>query len=219
MSLTFLITAGPTREYLDPVRYFSNASSGAMGYALADSALRRGHKVLLISGPVDLKKPDGAVVKNVVSARDMFNAVKKNYKKADIFIGAAAVADWRPKIKSKDKIKKNGQSVDINFIPNPDIVKFLGGVKGEKVLVGFALESSKLLANARKKLKEKNMDLIVANYPDAIGSNKASAWILGKNSDVIRLPICNKGLLAERIIDEAVRIWKTRKPCKKQPCA
>lgn len=216
MALTFLITAGPTREYLDPVRYFSNASSGAIGYALAGAALRRGHKVMLISGPVVMAAPRGAVLKPVISAREMFDAVKKNYKKADIFIGAAAVADWRPKKTARNKIKKSGRAIKLNFIPNPDIVKFLGGVKGGKVLVGFALESSNLLPRARKKLKEKNMDMVVANYPDAIGSKQASAWIINNTNSVIRLRFQQKKLLTERIIDEALRIWKARKPCKGQ---
>src|SRR3989339_930339 len=155
--LTFLITAGPTREYLDPVRFFSNASSGKMGYALAAAARRRGHRVILVSGPVNLKAPAGVRVINVTSAREMLQAVKTEQRKADIFIGAAAVSDWRPEVFRRGKIKKTNAPVTVAMRLNPDIVRYMGSIKGGRVLVGFALESHRILERAKAKLSQKNM--------------------------------------------------------------
>lgn len=158
-----LVTAGPTEEPLDPVRYITNLSSGKMGYALADAAQRRGAKVTLISGPTSLPLPSVEKICNVRTAREMHKAVLENYKKADIIIKAAAVADYRPKVQAEEKIKKVGKAISLELERNPDIIADIGKEKGRRVLVGFAMETQNLLANAREKLQKKNMDLIVAN--------------------------------------------------------
>ena len=158
----FLITAGPTQEPLDPVRFITNLSSGKMGYALARVAGRRGAHVTLISGPTNLVAPRVEKIIEVRTAREMHKAVMENYKKATIIIKAAAVADYRPKEFSKDKIKKAEKTLSFNLEKNPDIIEEIGKNKGNRILVGFAMETQNLLANAKAKLGKKNMDLIVA---------------------------------------------------------
>ncbi|OGP68773.1 MAG: phosphopantothenoylcysteine decarboxylase [Deltaproteobacteria bacterium RBG_16_44_11] len=159
----FLITAGPTQEPMDPVRFITNLSSGKMGYALAKAAQRRGACVTLISGPTNLVAPPVEKLIPVRTARQMHKAVMENYKKAAIIIKAAAVADYRPKEFSKDKLKKAGKTLSLNLEKNPDIIEEIGKNKGSRIVVGFAMETQNLLANARKKLSKKKMDLIVAN--------------------------------------------------------
>lgn len=169
--MKFLITAGPTREYIDPVRYISNASSGKMGYELAKVASKKGMEVILITGPVSIKPPDGVKVVNVLSADEMFAKVKASLAKCDIIIGAAAVSDYKPSKIQKHKIKKQSSDTTIELTKNPDILGYLGRKKFASILVGFALETKNLLKSARLKLKEKNLDLIIANYADSIGCN------------------------------------------------
>lgn len=161
---TVLITAGPTREAIDPVRYISNKSSGKMGYALADAAREAGAEVILVSGPVDLPSPEGVEVLSVTTAREMHDAVMTRGAEVDIFIGAAAVADYRVAEVAEQKIKKNdGASSKIELVENPDIIRdFKAGF--EKVLVaGFAAETERLADHAQSKLKKKNLDMIIAN--------------------------------------------------------
>jgi len=158
-----LITAGPTQEPLDPVRFITNLSSGKMGYALATAARRRGAEVTLISGPTFLSPPKVEKIINVRTAREMHKAVMENYKKAKIIIKAAAVADYRPKEISGQKLKKTKESLTVEMKTNPDIIEEIGKNKEGRIVVGFAMETQNLLANAREKLKKKNMDLIVAN--------------------------------------------------------
>jgi phosphopantothenoylcysteine decarboxylase/phosphopantothenate--cysteine ligase len=158
-----LITAGPTEEPLDPVRFITNLSSGKMGYALASEAHRRGANVILISGPTTLPLPPAEKIIKVRTAREMYKAVLNNYKKTDVIIKAAAVADYRPKVLAQEKIKENGKKISLELEKNPDIISEVGKNKGRRILVGFAMETQNLLANAREKLKKKNMDLIVAN--------------------------------------------------------
>lgn len=158
-----LITAGPTEEPLDPVRFITNLSSGKMGYALASAAHRRGAEVTLISGPSALPEPPVEKIIKVRTAKEMHSAVMDHYKKANVIIKAAAVADYRPKVTAKEKIKKDKKSLSLELEINPDIIADIGKNKGNRVLVGFAMETQNLLANARQKLKEKNMDLIIAN--------------------------------------------------------
>ena len=157
-----LITAGPTEEPLDPVRFITNLSSGKMGYALATAAYRRGADVTLISGPTHLPPPVENIIR-VRTARDMFQAVMDHYKKAEVIIKAAAVADYCPSETAAEKIKKNKKNLSLELKNNPDIIAEIGRHKGHRVLVGFAMETQNLLANAGEKLKKKNMDLIVAN--------------------------------------------------------
>lgn len=158
-----LITAGPTEEPLDPVRYITNSSSGKMGYALAAAACRRGANVTLISGPTNLPVPPVEKIIRVRTAKEMHRAVIDNYKKANIIIKAAAVADYRPRVSAAEKIKKDQKTLCLELEKNPDIIAEIGKNKGNRILVGFAMETQNLLANAREKLKVKNMDLIVAN--------------------------------------------------------
>jgi len=160
---TILITAGPTREEIDPVRYISNHSSGKMGYALARAACRRGAKVLLISGPTALAEPDGVRVVNVTSASEMHREVMARVGECDVIIKAAAVADYRPLARNAKKIKKKAGSATIELVKNPDILAELGGIQHHPFLVGFAAETDALAENAEKKLREKNLDMIVAN--------------------------------------------------------
>ncbi|MFC7339231.1 phosphopantothenoylcysteine decarboxylase [Haloferula chungangensis] len=159
-----LITAGPTREPLDPVRYLTNRSSGKMGYALASAFAEAGHQVLLISGPTNLDVPDGVDLIPIETAAEMFAAVEHHIGRMDTAVFAAAVADYRPASVSAQKIKKHGETLTLEFVKNPDI---LGSARGKfaftGVLVGFAAETENLEANAREKLQRKGCDLIIAN--------------------------------------------------------
>lgn len=160
---TILITAGPTEEPLDPVRFISNRSSGKMGYALAQVAKHRGARVILITGPTHLTPPEVDKIVPVRTAHEMHRAVMDHFSKATIVIKAAAVADYRPKEVSEEKIKKDTGPAAIDLIRNPDILAELGAKKASCLLVGFAMETEELLANARAKLAKKNLDMIVAN--------------------------------------------------------
>lgn len=213
-SKTILITAGPTKEYIDPVRFISNDSSGKMGYLLAEESKKKGAKVILISGPTNLKPPknvhpvrngvsrrdisNGVKVINVVSAEQMFNQVKKYFKKCDVFISCAAVSDYRVKKFSENKIKKTGSSINLKLILNPDILFEISKIKGSRILVGFALESENVIKNALKKLREKNLNMIVANTVASINSNKTTGAIITKNK-IEKFKNITKNLLAEKI--------------------
>ena len=196
----FLITAGGTREYIDPVRFISNASSGKMGYALACAAIGAGHKVTLISAS-DLQPPVGVGFVGVDSAAEMFAAVKKFFDKCDCLIMAAAVSDYTPVKKSKTKIKKSKKDLIIKLKPTADILKWAGEHKKKnQVVVGFALEDKNIRRSAEKKLKEKNLDMIIANTPAAISSEKASVQIKTANQKWLRLPRAGKTTIAKKII-------------------
>ena len=159
-----LISAGPTREWIDPVRFLSNPSSGKMGYALARAAVDRGMQVTLVSGPTALKAPAGAEVLYVETAREMQEAMSQRFAKADLIIMAAAVSDHRPETRSKQKQKKEQMRMTLDLVANPDILMELGKQKKNgQTLVGFAAETENLHPNARRKLREKNLDWIVAN--------------------------------------------------------
>ena len=159
-----LISAGPTREWIDPVRFLSNPSSGKMGYALARAAVDRGMQVTLVSGPTALKAPAGAEILYVETAREMQEAMSQRFAKADLIIMAAAVSDHRPETRSKQKQKKEQMRMTLDLVANPDILMELGKQKKNgQTLVGFAAETENLLPNARRKLREKNLDWIVAN--------------------------------------------------------
>ena len=196
----FLITAGGTREYIDPVRFISNASSGRMGYALALAAIKTGHKVTLVSAS-DLHPPVGVDFVGVDSAAEMFASVKKFFAKCDCLIMAAAVSDYTPAKKSKIKIKKSKKDLIIRLKPTVDILKWAGKHKKKnQIVVGFALEDKNLRGNAEKKLKEKNLDMIIANTPAAIGVEGATVQIKQKNSNWFCLPRTNKSMIAKKII-------------------
>ncbi|HBG78106.1 MAG TPA: hypothetical protein DDW84_04550 [Phycisphaerales bacterium] len=200
----FLITAGGTREYIDPVRFISNASSGKMGYELARAALKAGHKVTLITtvkkSEIRNQKSEVKIVE-VISAADMFKAVKNYFKKCDCLIMAAAVSDYTPIKISKNKIKKENENLTIKLKPTVDILKWAGkNKKLGQIVVGFALEDKNLRKNAEKKLKEKNLDMIIANSPAAIGAEKSTVYIKQKNKKWLTLPKAAKFSIAQKII-------------------
>ena len=218
MSITILITSGPTREYIDPVRFISNASSGKMGKALALEALQQNCNVIVVKGPssVDIPKNKKCKIVDVVSAKDMLAAVKKNLKFADIFIGAAAVSDYRPVKIAKNKIKKKdigSDTISVKLIKNPDIIKYVGEHKYKKVVVGFALESKNLLSYAKTKLKEKNLDMIVANGVSTISSKDSAPTLVFKDGKTKKLKLALKEKVAKEIINESIGIYKTVKTC------
>ncbi len=197
-----LITAGPTEEAIDPIRYLSNRSSGKMGYALAEAAKILGAEVTLISGPTSLTPPTGVKLVKVKSALEMYNAVFKVFKNMDIGIGCAAVADYRIKNYSSSKIKKDGDDITFELTRNPDILMKMGEEKTSKQrLIGFAAESDNLLENALKKLEKKNLDLIVANSTSAFGSEVNNISIIMKNKEVKVVPEMEKLKLAYEILE------------------
>jgi phosphopantothenoylcysteine decarboxylase/phosphopantothenate--cysteine ligase len=197
--VNFLITAGPTREFLDPIRYISNRSSGKMGYALARAAARHG-RVTLVTGPVALKPPVGVQFVPVTTAAEMAREVFRRYPKADIVIMAAAVCDFRPRKVAGLKIKKQKFGGRLELVPTTDILAELGRRKRRQVLVGFAAETDRLIANARVKLRRKNLDLIVANPARAMEAETNRATLLYADGRVERLPETAKGRLAGQII-------------------
>lgn len=199
----FLITAGGTREYIDPVRFISNASSGKMGYALVRAALKAGHKVTLIAAPTALKRPTDAIVVAVESAAGMFAAVKEHFPECDCLIMAAAVSDFTPVRRSKTKIKKEeGQpKPTLQLKSTADILKWAGRHKAAgQIVVGFALEDRNLRANAEKKLRDKHLDMIVANAPEAINAETSTVHIKTPDSEWIELAPRSKASIARRIV-------------------
>ncbi|MBK8575751.1 MAG: hypothetical protein IPN90_08755 [Elusimicrobia bacterium] len=205
-----VITAGPTREKLDPVRYLSNESSGRMGWALAEAAQQKGARVTLVAGPTALPSPKNVTVFLVRSAREMLAATRKAARGAHAVIGAAAVADWRPIAVSRTKLKKSQAPPILKLTPNPDILKTLARERKGPFprLAGFALESTNLLANAGKKMKEKKLDLVVANGPNALGKETTRAWILRPGLAVEEFN-GNKKILARQILSRLLESVKS----------
>jgi len=203
--MRFLITAGGTREYIDPVRFISNASSGKTGYALARAGVEAGHKVILVSAS-GLQPPVGVDFVGVDSAAEMFTAVKKFFAKCDCLIMTAAVADYTPARQSKTKIKKTNKTLAIKLKPTPDILEWAGKNKSRTtnheppIVVGFALEDKNLRKNAEKKLKEKNLDMIIANTPAAIGADKSVVQIKIPSRKWLKIPLATKTAIAKKII-------------------
>jgi phosphopantothenoylcysteine decarboxylase/phosphopantothenate--cysteine ligase len=197
-----LITAGPTHEDLDPVRFFGNRSSGRMGYAIASQALRRGADVTIVSGPVHLPVPVGAEVVRVRSAEEMHQAVMSRFERFDVVIMAAAVADYRPEHRAAHKIKKE-QNLKIELVRNPDILADVGAKRGRQpsVLVGFALETQDLVQAARDKLERKSADLIVANEASAGLGGDTNRATLVDGTSATPLPEMSKRALADQILD------------------
>lgn len=204
-----VVTAGGTEESLDPVRSLTNRSSGKMGYAIAEAARDRGAKVVLISAPVTLTKPVGIDIVNVGTAQDMHEAVKKAVVKAEALIMAAAVADYRPRRVSKEKIKRERvASLKMELEQTPDI---LAEVKGKFVRIGFAAESENLVSNAKKKLEKKQLDLVVANditvKGSGIGADNNQVVIIDRKGKVEKLPLLPKREVADRILDRVAQLW------------
>ena len=201
-----LVTAGPTREPLDPVRFITNYSSGKMGYALAVAAKRRGAGITLISGPSSLAVPRGVHFIGVETAREMREAVMAHYQEATVIIKAAAVADYRPAERSDIKIKKQEGAFSLSMERNPDIIEELGRLKGNRLLIGFAMESNDLVENARDKLLKKNMDYIAANMIAVKGvgfqSDTNIVTIIGRDGGIEELPRMDKLQVADKILDK-----------------
>jgi len=202
----FLITAGGTREYIDPVRFISNASSGKMGYALSQAAFDAGDKVTLISAS-DMQPPVGVDFVGVESAKDMLDAVKKYFKECDCLIMAAAVSDYAPVRCSKTKIKKGHSNLIIKLKPTADILAWSGRNKRKnQIIVGFALEDKSLKTNAEKKVKAKHLDMIVANKSDTIGADKTTVHIKTPGSKWVTVKDQKKSAIAKKIIEMIKKI-------------
>lgn len=199
------VTAGPTREFVDPVRFLSNPSTGLMGFTVAEMAARRGADVTLISGPVTIPYPPGVRVVSVVTAAQMKDAVMESLDGTDALIMAAAVADYRPVVAAEKKIKKKVGTPELKLEPTEDILAEVSGVKGDLIVVGFAAETDRVIENAREKLAEKQMDIIVANKVGEAGSGFASstsmAAVISKGTGDVELFMMSKSELSECLLD------------------
>jgi phosphopantothenoylcysteine decarboxylase/phosphopantothenate--cysteine ligase len=207
---TVLVTAGPTLEDLDPVRYLTNRSSGKMGYAVAEAAARHGAKVILVSGPTTLETPTGVRRVDVRSAEQMHEAVTKEFAACSIGIFAAAVADYRPAEKHAEKIKKTDGRLTLHLEPTVDILQEMASAKGDKFIVGFAAETADVGQNARKKMAAKNLDLIVANDVTAEGAgfdhDTNIVSLHYRDGRDVALPKMSKAEVAQRVLEEIVRL-------------
>ena len=210
-----LVTAGPTREPLDPARFLSNRSSGKMGYALARAAFRRGGDVILVSGPTQFPCPEGVVRCAVQTAEEMRRVVLENFRDSDIIIKAAAVSDFRPENRYADKVKKEKAELTLRLVPNPDILQELGMLKDStrQLLVGFAAESTDFLVEATKKLEKKNLDLIAVNdisQDDRGFESDMNQVSLIDTGGVTNLPFVSKEQTADLILDHVLSLLKAR---------
>lgn len=209
-----LITAGPTIEPIDPVRYITNHSSGKMGYSLAEEATKRGANVTLISGPTNLEAPKGVRLIKVKTTQEMFKAVEDNFEQCDALIKSAAPADYRPEHRQERKIKKKDDNDELNIkmVRNPDIAKYFGNRKGNRVVIGFAAETNNLIEHAKVKLKSKNLDFIVANDVTqggaGFGTDTNIISVVDANEDVTDYPKMGKKEVANIILDRLVDVFK-----------
>jgi phosphopantothenoylcysteine decarboxylase/phosphopantothenate--cysteine ligase len=209
---TVLVTAGPTREPIDPVRYIGNRSSGKMGYALAEAALRRGAKVILISGPTALTPPSSAEVVQVQTAQQMRGAVLAHLDRATVVIKAAAVADFTVRVAAGEKIKRKGPMA-LELEPTVDILAEVGAKKGNRIVIGFAAETNDVLANARKKLESKRLDAIVLNDVSQPGigfDSERNAVTILTHSGAETVPETSKWEVAHRVLDTVVKLKAER---------
>jgi phosphopantothenoylcysteine decarboxylase/phosphopantothenate--cysteine ligase len=209
-SETVLITAGPTQEPLDPVRYLSNRSSGKMGYALAEAAVARGARVILVSGPVSLSPPSGVELIPVRTALEMRKAVLDHLEQATIIIKAAAVADYHRANPPQQKVKKTAARMSLELDPTPDILAEAGRKKGDRLLVGFAAETENLIEEARRKLQSKNCDMVVANLVAQTGigfeSDENEVTLVLSTGETIPVARASKASIAQRIFDEMLKL-------------
>jgi phosphopantothenoylcysteine decarboxylase/phosphopantothenate--cysteine ligase len=207
---TVLVTAGPTQEPIDPVRYITNRSSGKMGYALAERAAERGAKVVLVSGPVQLSPPYGVEVVRVGSAREMRDAVLSRLAEASVIIKAAAVADYHVANIPAQKIKKTMARLSLELDPTPDILAEVGRKKEDRLLIGFAAETQNLVEEARRKLNSKNCDMVVANLVNREGvgfeSDANEVTLVMRTGEAIPIPRASKRDIADRIFDHALKL-------------
>ncbi len=214
---TVLISAGPTQEAMDPVRFISNHSSGKQGYAIAKAAKAMGANVILVSGPVQLEKIEGIQTIDVTSALDMFEAIKQNADKADYIIMAAAVSDYRPENIAEHKIKKSDDTIEMTFVKNPDILAYLGQRKTKKqIICGFAMETQDLDKNAKEKLEKKNCDMLIANNLFVSGAGFQTdtniVSLLTKDS-IEHLPKLSKEELGQKILETMMKIEEGKTKC------
>lgn len=213
--MRLLVSAGPTREFVDPVRFLSNRSTGKMGYAVARAAVEAGHEVVLVSGPVSLEPPPGlAAFVPVISARDMLAALRRALAAADALVMTAAVADFRPARVSRRKIHKGAMPDSIRLVPNPDILATLARRKGRRVFIGFAAETERAVAGAARKLRAKGLDLVVANdvtLPGAgFGVDTNIVTFVRPDGTAEALPVLPKLDVARRIVAEAEALLARR---------
>jgi phosphopantothenoylcysteine decarboxylase/phosphopantothenate--cysteine ligase len=207
---TVLVTAGPTREKIDPVRYLTNRSSGRMGYSIAEAALRRGARVLLVSGPTAIAPPGAAEVTQVETAEEMRAAVLKLLPESTAVIKTAAVADFRPKATARQKIKRKGP-MTLELEPTADILAELARAKSSQIVVGFAAETNDVLENARKKLASKSLDAIVVNDVSREGvgfDSDRNAVTIITHDEVVEVPETSKWEVAQRVLDQLVKLRK-----------
>ena len=201
--MRFLITAGPTREPIDPVRYISNRSSGKMGYAIAEAAIEAGHEVVLISGPVDVARPRGAAVIPISTSDQMFDAVQRQVRNCDILVMCAAVADYKPAKVSKHKIKKRSENISLELVPTRDILASLPKDR-QYLVVGFAAETENVEANAKTKLREKNCDIVVANdvsrSDSGMESDENEVEILFRNGETKTISRTSKKIISRDLV-------------------
>lgn len=177
-----LITAGPTREYIDPVRFITNGSTGKMGYACAIRAIKKGHRVTLITGPVTIAPPKGVKIVKALTSSDMAREVEEHYPQCDCVIMTAAVSDYKPAKTQPFKIRKTGEAMTLKLIGTTDILASLGRNKQNKILIGFAVQDQEPRQNASRKLENKNLDAIILNAPSAMGADKTDIQVLQRNS-------------------------------------
>lgn len=214
--VSILITAGPTREHIDDVRFLSNGSSGRMGCALAAAAQADGHRVDLVLGPVEVPVPSGVAVHRVVSALEMQAAAEHCFAAADIVIAAAAVADWRPAVRRVGKPPRAAERWTLDLVPNPDIVAGLAARKERRLVVGFALDATSAglaaaVTRGRAKLAAKRLDLVVVNLDDAIGSEQSQVVLCHADGRREDLPVQDKIATAAAIVRAAVAAWQQRR--------
>ncbi len=205
--MKILVTAGPTREYLDPVRFLSNPSSGKMGYAIAQAAQQKGHEVVLISGPSYLQPPKELQFVSIVSADEMKQQVDQWFEWADGVVMTAAVSDFKPKTRSSQKVKKQDEAaLSVEWVQNPDILFELGQKKGKKWLVGFAAESKAILEHAQQKLENKNLDMIVVNdisqKEGGFESDQNQVHLIASNGAIEDIPKMSKSQIAEKLMEK-----------------
>ena len=212
--LKYLISSGPTREYIDPVRFISNPSSGKMGARVAEAAAEAGHDVTIVSGPVNIKYPAKAEVIRVTTAIEMYESIINNFPDCDVLVMTAAVCDYRPVKRSENKIHKTDNSLMLRLERNPDIMFEAKRIRKKQIVVGFAAETHDLLTSARRKLEKKGMDMILANKVGKEGSGFASDFlevtIMFRNKANIELGRCRKKVLSNMIVKEVQKLYKAR---------
>jgi len=213
-SLRFLVSAGPTREYIDPVRFISNPSTGTMGFAVAKAALAAGHSCTLVAGPVNLPDPDGVAMEHVISARDMKKAVFTQFPSCDVLVMTAAVSDYRPVRKSEQKLHKSKPTISLELERNPDIIREINRIHTKQVIIGFAAETENILESATRKMQEKGMDLILTNKVGGktagFGSPFIKATALFRDGRKDAMGKITKLALAEFIVQQAEELARQK---------